>query len=129
MTISEMHTGFKVELDKTSSLELPAFEPEEIDYWLNLSQIKFVEERVGIYNQSTAQRVVLNKIQDDIRPLFTYETTVVGNNFEDLTADYWFLLDAYIDVTKTLEDGTSITDQKVPCDIVNEIEVDRKSVV
>lgn len=123
MTISEMHTGFKVELDKTSSLELPAFEPEEIDYWLNLSQKKFVEERVNIYNQSTAQRVVLNKIQDDIRPLFTYETTLVSNNFEDLTADYWFLLDAYVDIAKTLEDGTAITDEKVPCDIINEIEL------
>jgi len=123
MTISEMHTGFKVELDKTSSLTLPAFEPEEIDYWLNLSQKKFVEERVNIYNQSTAQRVVLNKIQDDIRPLFTYETIAVANNFEDLVADYWFLLDAYIDITKTLEDGTSVTDQKVPCDILNELEL------
>ena len=35
MDIEAMHIGFKVELDKTSSLELPAFEAEEIDYWLN----------------------------------------------------------------------------------------------
>ena len=38
MTISEMHLAFKLELDKTSALELPSFEPEEIDFWLNAAQ-------------------------------------------------------------------------------------------
>jgi hypothetical protein len=45
MTISEMHTAFKMELDKTSSLQLPAFELEEIDFWLNHAIRSFVKNR------------------------------------------------------------------------------------
>lgn len=43
MTIQEMHQFFKLELDKTSALELPSFEPEEIDYWLNMAIRRFVK--------------------------------------------------------------------------------------
>lgn len=45
MTITEMHDAFKMELDKSSSLQLPSFEPEEIDYWLNRAIRQFVKNR------------------------------------------------------------------------------------
>ena len=45
MTINEFHTAFKLELDKTQSLELPAYEPEEIDYWINRAIENFVKTR------------------------------------------------------------------------------------
>jgi hypothetical protein len=40
-----MHEAVKLGLDKSSSLELPAFEPEEIDYWLNEAQLQLVKQK------------------------------------------------------------------------------------
>jgi len=45
MTIQEFHRAFKLELDKTQSLELPAYEPEEIDFWINRAIENFVKTR------------------------------------------------------------------------------------
>lgn len=45
MTTLEMHEAVKLGLDKSSSLELPAFEPEEIDYWLNEAQLQIVKQK------------------------------------------------------------------------------------
>lgn len=45
MNIFEMHEAVKLGLDKSSSLELPAFEPEEIDYWLNEAQTQVVKQK------------------------------------------------------------------------------------
>jgi len=44
MTISEMHTAFEMELDKTNGLSYPSFESIEIDYWLNKAQKKFMRD-------------------------------------------------------------------------------------
>lgn len=125
MDIEGMHIGFKVELDKTSSLELPSFEPEEIDYWLNLAQKQYVEERVNIYNQSTNEEKVIIKIQDDIRPLFSYDTlTIASESLDDLSNDYWFLQDIYVTISKTsTEFGDTLSNETVPCDIINETDV------
>lgn len=41
-----MHTAVKLGLDKTSSLDIPAFEDEEIDLWLNKAQDRFVKQRL-----------------------------------------------------------------------------------
>lgn len=46
MDVSTMHTAVKLELDKTSALELPAFEPEEIDFWLNEAVESFILKNV-----------------------------------------------------------------------------------
>lgn len=46
MNIFEMHEAVKLGLDKSSSLELPAFEPEEIDYWLNETQLQIVKQKL-----------------------------------------------------------------------------------
>ena len=46
MTPSQMHTAVKLGLDKTSSLDIPAYEPEEIDLWLNVGQDRFIKQRL-----------------------------------------------------------------------------------
>lgn len=46
MTIQEFHTNFYQELDKTQDFEYPAFQPEQIDYWLNKAQQRFIESRL-----------------------------------------------------------------------------------
>lgn len=79
MTISEMHTAFKVELDKTSSLELPAFEPEEIDYWLNQGISKFVKNRYDGLNSKNKGFEQSQKRTDDLAPLI-FRKVISPNN-------------------------------------------------
>jgi len=43
MTIAQMHTAVKLGVDKSSALQLPAFEDEEIDHFLNKEIEKFVD--------------------------------------------------------------------------------------
>ena len=40
-----MHTAVKLGLDKTDGLAYPAFEPEELDFWINDSIQRFVKTR------------------------------------------------------------------------------------
>ncbi|MCK5016542.1 MAG: hypothetical protein KAS32_05650, partial [Candidatus Peribacteraceae bacterium] len=47
MDIETMHVNVKLEHDKTSALELPAFEPEEIDFWINMAIRRFGKTRYG----------------------------------------------------------------------------------
>lgn len=68
MNISEMHTAFRVELDKTTSLSYPSFESGEIDYWLNAGQLKFVLDT--LFGNSTNPTNVINS----------------GKNIEDLNS-------------------------------------------
>jgi len=127
MTISEMHTGIKIGLDKTSSLEIPAFEQEEIDYWLNEALRRFIEEKINIYLKASAVGVVDTKLLDDIQPLLSY-SIVAYSTYTTLPTDYWFLLNVYIELTKVLEDGTSVTDGIFVCDAINEADVDKYTI-
>ena len=65
MIISEMHTGFKLEVDKTSALELPGFEPEEIDFWLDNAIRRYSKLRYDEF-EKTQKRI------DDIRTLIVH---------------------------------------------------------
>lgn len=69
MTISEMHTAVKLGLDKSSALELPAFEPEEIDFWLNKSILQFVKTRYSGVNVKQESFEQTQKRIDDLRTL------------------------------------------------------------
>jgi len=66
MTPSQMHTAVKLGLDKTSSLDIPAYEPEEIDLWLNIAQDRFIKQRLHEFEKgskriSDLQILVVNK--------------------------------------------------------------------
>ena len=52
MTIVETHRAVKLELDKSSALELPAFEPEEIDYWINKAIEQFVDGKYKMFEET-----------------------------------------------------------------------------
>jgi hypothetical protein len=76
MTIQEMHTAVKLELDKTSALELPAFEPEEIDFWLNNAIRRFVKTRYSGINVKGESFEETQKRIDDLRTIvWNYRTT------------------------------------------------------
>lgn len=103
MTISEMHTHFKLELDKTSSLdEIPSFLPEEIDLWLNKGIMKFIKTRYSGINFKKESFEETQKRIDDLRTLVT-EATISGGNLttgtdkpNSFVADLSSLSDTYM---------------------------------
>lgn len=102
MTLDELHQFFKLELDKTTSLELPAFLTAEIDDWLNLSIKKFVRTRYSGLNIKRESFEQTQKRIDDLRPLVVEEDltcttgTVKPNSYiadlDDLSFTYWLTL-------------------------------------
>ena len=92
MTIAEMHIAVKLELDKTASLELPAFEPEEISYWLNSSIRRFVKSRYGGANNKGTGFEETQKRTDDIRTLIERETVTTPSSSSDYPNGYIYTL-------------------------------------
>jgi hypothetical protein len=66
MTIAEMHIAVKLGLDKSSALELPSFEPEEIDFWLNKAILQFVDSRYSGYNNKKESVESNQRVTDDL---------------------------------------------------------------
>lgn len=104
MTISEMHRAFKLELDKSSALELPSFEPEEIDFWLNSAIREFVKTRYSGTDKGASFEQNIKRIED-LRTLVKEETITTPNltvgtikpnsyvaDLNALTGDKWFIL-------------------------------------
>ena len=69
MTIAEMHTAFKRELDKDDSLQYPAFTADEIDYWINRAIRQFVKTRYSGINFKSEGFEQTQKRIDDLRTL------------------------------------------------------------
>ena len=120
-----MHVGVKMELDKSSALELPAFEPEEIDFWLNNAIKKFVKTRYSGLNSKTQSFEETQKRIDDLRTLvypfspnslssgsatypnsyyaeFPMEGSGVGNE------DYWFTIQEECEITIGDDSGNRV---------------------
>ena len=70
MTRTDMHTAFKLELDKTNSLEIPAFEPEEIDYWLNKAVEDYINSNYKVFGSN-------QEVTDVLRPLIVDKSFVL----------------------------------------------------
>jgi hypothetical protein len=138
MTKAQFHTAVKIELDKTSSLDLPAFEPEEIDYWLDQAILRFVEGKYNDYISGTD----ISKLQDELKNLLVHETSLTvavsaittlgrGKIFR-LTFDAGlpllqnFILDLSVSLTsKVLEDGTTQATVWQRCKQINSSEIDK----
>lgn len=69
MNKSEMHTAFKIELDKVESLQYPAFIPAEIDYFFDRAQEQFIKSRYGGNNPAGTSFEQNQKRLDDLRYL------------------------------------------------------------
>jgi hypothetical protein len=94
MTIQEMHQAVKLELDKTSALELPSFEPEEIDYWLNKAIITFIKSRYSGINLLRESFEQTQRRMDDIRILVTeFPFTSLTSGTTDIDKPYSYLVD------------------------------------
>jgi len=66
-----MHINFKLEADKTDSLNYPDFEPEEIDKWLNIAQERYIKQRYSGMNAHRASFEQTQKRMDDLREVLT----------------------------------------------------------
>lgn len=81
MTVSEMHTAVYLELDKSSSFQVAAFEPEDVNFWLNQAQLQYTKEKlfgknnVGSYYENP-------KSVDDLQGLFN-TITLTSTNYAD----------------------------------------------
>lgn len=110
MTVSEMHTAFRLHLDKSSSLVgNPDFLPEEIDFWLNEAQDRFIKERIFGNNYRQEGFEESQKRIDDVRNLIIPTTSTllsssgIGANVKecllpvnDATSPYMYFLGAVL---------------------------------
>jgi len=127
MTIAEMHTYFKVGVDKAESFSYPSFENEEIDYFLNKAQERFIKQRYGINNLKGQGLEQTQKRTDDIREVImstnsaTFTTDANSKPYSKYftlpntapTDVYWFSIQeeadiVYIDVTSTETTSTIV---------------------
>lgn len=121
MDIETMHIAVKLELDKTSALELPSFEPEEIDFWLNTGIRKFVKGRYSGVNAKRQSFEETQKRIEDLKPLVinaevdvtTSNTYVNQQGYKIdgfLPTDQWFtLLEQVLIIIDTAEIRTGVT--------------------
>jgi len=72
MTVLEMHTAVLLGLDKSSSFEVAAYEPEDIDYWLNESQLELIKQKVFGNNYRKERYGEGIKRADDLATLIEY---------------------------------------------------------
>jgi len=114
MTISQMHTAFRLELDKVNSLQYPDFTSVEIDYWLNRAIREFVKTRYSGMNPKREGFEQSQKRIDDLRTLVrevTIPCTIVGSikphgyvltdGFDNAlfsTAVYWLSLGEEVEI-------------------------------
>lgn len=71
MTAQEMHTAAKLLLDKADTLNYPNYKSEELDFFLNLAQDRFVKHR---YDGTVARNKGLEETQkrtDDLREVIS----------------------------------------------------------
>jgi len=138
MTISQMHTAFRLELDKVNSLQYPDFNTTEIDYWLNRAIREFVKVRYSGVNPKREGFEQTQKRIDDLKTLVrevTISCTAVGaikpngfvlsdgfSNVVFSSASYWLSLGEEVLLSipgaGTLRQGvTEITSDEYPYEI------------
>lgn len=124
MTVTEMHTAFRLNLDKSSSLVgNPDFLPEEIDFWLNEAQERFIKQRLFGNNYRHEGLDASQKRIDDLKNLIVnsetlyLQTSELGSNVKetvlsqlDATYPYLFYINSTLfDSTgKSLQTGDNV---------------------
>jgi len=112
MTVNDMHTAFKIGLDKSDTLNYPNFSSPEIDIFLNQAQERFIKQRYGISNPKGDSFEETQKRTDDIREVLedakisTFTKTTQNKPFGVFaglpsTAPgnvYWFAINEEIDI-------------------------------
>lgn len=97
MTVLEFHNNFNIELDKTLDFELPYMLPEQIDYWLNKGQERFVKSRAFGNNYFKTGFEQSEKRMDDLREILVQSTPITPSSSSNIFSsnlpdDYMFLM-------------------------------------
>lgn len=121
MTITEMHTNLKLEIDKTDSLDSIGFEDEELDYWINSAISSFVKTRYKGSGSGEAFEQNQKRI-DDLRTLVVEDNLTVIRGTENydkpnsyraslssLSETYWFTSSEEVDIVYQSSTTTTIT--------------------
>lgn len=126
MTVQEMHYAVDQGLQKVGSFVYDTFLPEEIDFFLNKMQERFIKDRV--FKTSDPKRLGFSLNQkrlDDIRNII--EIDYFDNNLGDpsveyqnydLPLDYLYLINLRVKLTPSHCDSTVI--KKVPARVVEQ---------
>lgn len=112
MTAQQMHTAFKIGLDKIDSLNYPNFNVKEIDFLLNQAQERFIKQRYGFNNNSKKPIESDQKRTDDLRALVTnailqfepydpLENIDENARFVNLPSNYWFAINERCNISYT----------------------------
>lgn len=118
MTINEMHTGVRMEIDKSGTLDSVGFETIEIDYWLNTAITSLVKTK---YSGSISTRGAFEQNQkriDDLRTLvvetslttatgahkpYSFTAALPSSGPDDI---YWFALGEEVDIAIPISTST-----------------------
>lgn len=118
MTVAQMHTEFKIGLDKVDSLAAPNFLVTEIDIFLNNAQEQFIEQRAGKTNIKREGLEETQKRIDDLKNIIeNYETTTFVNTtsnkpngvFVDLPSNYRRAIEEEVSISYTDCNGDATT--------------------
>ena len=94
-SVAEFHITFRLELDKTQDFEYPSFLPEQIDYWLNKAQERFIKSRAFGNNPAKTSFEQSQKRKDDLRTILKSSevsaTGISGIYKVQLPTDYIYL--------------------------------------
>lgn len=110
MTVAEMHSEFKIGMDKVDSLSYPNLLPEEIDTLLNISQEKFIKQRAYGNNIRRQGLEETQKRLDDLKNIIANFETVIFTNtssnkpngvFVELPTSYQYAMEEEVDVIYT----------------------------
>lgn len=128
MTVQEMHYAVDQGLQKVGSSVYDYFLPEEIDFWLNRSQERYIKHR--LFERTDPKKIGFEgnvKRMDDLRMLIQvdYQDQVVPNNTIDfvdfdLPIDYMFLVNARVSMHVDFYGSTTNTDDP---EVVREVRV------
>jgi hypothetical protein len=121
MTVEQMHLAVKLGLDKTEGLTYPAFEREELDFWINEATDRYVKTRYSGNNVKGESFEQSQKRTDDLRTLVTEvaitpssHSSFVSNAWlASLPEDYMFLLNDVAHLHWT--GGIEYTTSSIPC--------------
>lgn len=128
MTVQEMHFAVDQGLQKVASSVYDYFLPEEIDFWLNRSQERYIKHR--LFERTDPKKIGFEgnvKRMDDLRMLINvdYQDQVVPNATPDfidfdLPIDYMFMINARVGMHT---DSYSTTVDATDPEIVREVRI------
>ncbi len=115
MTIAQMHISWRERYDRSGNLSSADFDPEQIDFWLNLAQEAFVKNRYLPLNKGFEQ--IEKRISDlemlvEAQALNTTPGTFRRNShivdLTGLTYTHWFTTNEEVAYSYTDCNGTTV---------------------